>query len=914
MKPFTLLFCIGIIIDVYGQETGPATCMDATELTVNTTCSNTYFTNEEDGSIDPGEQASCTSGYLNNRQDIWYYFIGTGDSVSIALSPGLSNNRAAVLAIWGNCAFTEEIECLRVPVNTTGTIKIPTELGADYYIQVQRRSGTSTINMRGNICVYGTIPPPANDDACDAGPLPVNTDCEFTPATNIGATTSAPAGADCGTPSTDVWYSFVVPPSGDFEIWTYEGSLTDGVMALYSGTCGSLTELMCNDDYSGLMPYLAGSGYTPGDTLWVRFWGYSGETGTFDICVSEVNIPGDDPCSASPLTVGSGSCDISIWDNTGATASAPSGDVCSSTPSTDVWYSFVVPSSGDFEIWTYEGSLTDGVMALYSGTCGSLTELMCNDDYSGFMPYLAGSGYTPGDTLWVRFWGYEGATGTYGICIMEINIPGDDPCSASPLTVGSGSCDISIWDNTGATATAGVADPGCADLYSGADIWYSLIVPASGNIGINTIEGTLTDGAIAVYTGTCAGTLTEIACEEDEDFAGGYYMPNIYIDSSDHGLNPGDTLWVRFWGYGGATGTYGICAQEIPYPSVNQDCDNTQQLCASTDLADNNFGSGTADLDLSNRGCLLGNEHQSAWYGVQFETAGTFTFSIDPVMASDFDFAVWEMTPFLVDSVGYFTCPPGEEPIRCSWFQGQGATGLNGTATDNSETDVCSSCDGWVAALDVEAGPAYFILVDNYTSNFAGFNLTFGGTATINCFVLPITLLSFTGEAADHVNRLQWSTASEQNNDFFEIQKSENGIDFITCGIVDGAGNSSLANHYAFIDSLPFREKTYYRLRMTDFNGNRELSHTIVIANAADAYFNVFPNPSPDGSIHVTFSGNGQSEVVISVYTANGQEIIRDHVQNPDHFNERLYQLPAKGVYAVLISGGAMQAVKKIIY
>lgn len=484
--------------------------------------------------------------------------------------------------------------------------------------------------------------------------------------------------------------------------------------------------------------------------------------------------------------------------------------------------------------------------------------------------------------------------------------------------MGSASCDYTTWNNISATNTTGSispATPTCADLYSGKDVWYSLIVPPSGNIGISTLEGTLYDGALAVYksTGSCLGTLslTEIVCEEDEDFYNDLWMPNIYIDSTDHLLSPGSTLYLRFWGYNGMLGTYGICATEVANPSNNQDCDNKKQLCASTALADNNFGSGTEDLDLSNRGCLLGNEHQSAWYGIQFETAGTFTFSIDPIAISDFDFAVWEITP-TID--GDLVCPPDAEPIRCSWASSQGATGLNTIATDETETDVCANCDGWVSAIDVEVGLVYYIMVDNYTSNYSGFNITFGGTAEINCFTLPISLISFTGHAVGYENQLNWSTASELNNDYFDIQKSSNGKDFTTIGKINGAGNSSETNEYSFIDRTPFSPITYYRLQQNDFNGHHDYSNIISIKNDASDYFNVFPNPSLDGNINVFFSGYGQSEINVSIYTISGQEIIKDIITDPHDFNQRNYQLPTKGIYTIVVSAGAFYEVKKVVY
>lgn len=96
---------------------------------------------------------------------------------------------------------------------------------------------------------------------------------------------------------------------------------------------------------------------------------------------------------------------------------------------------------------------------------------------------------------------------------------------------------------------------------------------------------------------------------------------------------------------------------------------------------------------------------------------------------------------------------------------------------------------------------------------------------------LPVQLTQFTGAAEGSVNRLNWATASEIDNASFEIEKSRNGINFITCGTVQGAGNSSVTQQYSFVDVNPFYETTYYRLKQIDFDGDYEYSNTVSVNN-----------------------------------------------------------------------------------
>jgi len=86
----------------------------------------------------------------------------------------------------------------------------------------------------------------------------------------------------------------VVPASGHLILDSQQGVITDGGMAIYSGTCGSLTLIECDDDDSanGLMPFINRTGLTPGSTIYVRFWEFGNDNnGTFSICARNGTPP-----------------------------------------------------------------------------------------------------------------------------------------------------------------------------------------------------------------------------------------------------------------------------------------------------------------------------------------------------------------------------------------------------------------------------------------------------------------------------------------------------------------------------------------------------------------------------------------------------------------------------------------------
>lgn len=118
---------------------------------------------------------------------------------------------------------------------------------------------------------------------------------------------------------------------------------------------------------------------------------------------------------------------------------------------------------------------------------------------------------------------------------------------------------------------------------------------------------------------------------------------------------------------------------------------------------------------------------------------------------------------------------------------------------------------------------------------------------------LPVTLLTFNGEMNDEGNiELNWETADEENNDYFQVQRSETGLDeWEPLGFVTGNGNSDEIIRYSFIDDKVSKDEgfLYYRLKQVDFNGAFEYSPVIAVAIDSELFeveksWKVFPNPS----------------------------------------------------------------------
>lgn len=289
-----------------------------------------------------------------------------------------------------------------------------------------------------------------SDDPCGAPSLTVSASCTFATYTNASASASEvgdpsiPAPGCANYSGGDVWFTVTVPASGNVTVDMNTGVITDAGMAIYSGTCGSLSLIECDDDDSpnGLMAMISLTGQTAGATLWIRIWEYgNNNNGTFDICTWAPTPPpaltNDDPCGSIALTVNS-SCSYTTYTNNGASASEvadPSipAPGCANYSGGDVWFTATIPASGTLIIDSQQGVITDAGMAIYSGTCGSLALIECDDDDSGngLMSMISISTLPIGSTVYIRFWEYgNNNNGTFDICTYEGSPTG--PCG-NPL-------------------------------------------------------------------------------------------------------------------------------------------------------------------------------------------------------------------------------------------------------------------------------------------------------------------------------------------------------------------------------------------------------------------------------------------------------------------------------------------------
>ncbi|WP_164891187.1 T9SS type A sorting domain-containing protein [Botryobacter ruber] len=181
-------------------------------------------------------------------------------------------------------------------------------------------------------------------------------------------------------------------------------------------------------------------------------------------------------------------------------------------------------------------------------------------------------------------------------------------------------------------------------------------------------------------------------------------------------------------------------------------------------------------------------------------------------------------------------------------------------------------------------------------------------------------LVSFSGKPTPSGVELSWTTASEQNNDRFDVQRSSNGKDFKTIGTVKGAGNSSTALSYSFTDKSAAKGTNYYRLTMVETGGTTEYSNIIAIESSAVAStgMTLYPNPVTGSNVNIALDEPNISNktFVVIITDMNGRKVMEQQVSttSSDQISLSLDQTKVtKGLYMIKLQGDNLLKTQKLL-
>ncbi|MDO7875460.1 fibronectin type III domain-containing protein [Hymenobacter sp. ASUV-10] len=467
----------------FGTPPANDNCAGAIQLISGTSCTTTA--GSVTGATQSQAASTCNGATSTTALDVWYSFVATGTTHTVTLnSPGFDG---VVQAFGGSCGSLSSLGCRDQNAAGTETLSL-TGLTANtrYYIRVYPYD-TAPTNGSFTLCVTGTVAPTcAAPTALSAGSI-TNTSAgiSFTPnaqassytvttspATTTQTITASPASLTGLTPGTSYTVSIATSCQNGLTstaaTTTFATTNTSPCAAPTSLTAGSVTSTSATVSFT---PSASATSYTvttsPATTTQtvtgspVSFSGLTASTAYTVSIVSNcaagatapaattsfttsVAVPANDECAGAVLLTSATSCSPMAGTITGATQSRAPLDCNGFTSTTvqDVWYAFV--ATGTTHTITAASSL-DGVLELFSGTCGSLSSLGCADGGGqGTTENLTLSTLTSGSTYYVRFYPYTSipgaVTGSFTICVTN-PVP---PCTAPTALTTSNQTSTSV--------------------------------------------------------------------------------------------------------------------------------------------------------------------------------------------------------------------------------------------------------------------------------------------------------------------------------------------------------------------------------------------------------------------------------------------------------------------------------------
>ncbi len=314
----------------------------------------------------------------------------------------------------------------------------------------------------------------------------------------------------------------------------------------------------------------------------------------------------------------------------------------------------------------------------------------------------------------------------------------DLPCNATPLILG-----VPLSSANNCSGNAGEpAVPTCWITPNVLNtVWFSALAPASGQLRVRVIPGSLTNPQVVFYSGVCGNAMSQWGCNDNATPCGS--TTNYSSEMLVTGLTPGATYYIMVDGYANLTGTFSVLALDgtapIPQLSNGQDCGTFLPVCDTTmSFGDPGFQSFGNICDFTGGGsnCLLSGERGSVWFEIPINANGFLEFSIIPkdwpgapsTAGTDYDFAVWRTV-----GTGAVTCAQiasGAAPVSCN-YSFLGLTGLFSAVNNTSPPQYPGFGAAFNNRLSVTNGERYILVVSNFSNSTSGFDIIFGNTSPI---------------------------------------------------------------------------------------------------------------------------------------------------------------------------------------
>ncbi len=838
--------------------------------------------------------ASCAGS--NTGGDLWYSFIALKNSLNIELrnvvTTGSTNMSMQVYNAGCNATTPIAFAC----GNTVTANTLP---GNFYALRIMKSDGceTATFNL------HTELPPaPINDECVNAINVPVTTATTCTAnilklnATTLDATESVDAlGVGCGFGNNDdVWFTFTTPAGNNKTLISITEIIANAITSgaginyiLYTGAnCGVKAFVECGMISS--FGDISSVSTMPNTKYYLRI--YSSDFATqFSFKIGIISIAVANNFSCATATTVTATSDMSASTTFGNTLDVPSDESdCygGTTGSRGVWYSFVATATTHFLNIGCVFSLGNGNVSthakVYSGACGALTELFCFNNIS-----------TEGGTVTGLIIGQ-----TYKILILDftpnsepiafaISVVGGLPLNDESVTAITLIQDAICLPSLGSTnfATNSVAPALAAHplgyTYIG-DTWYKFIASTS------TVNLTITENSSDFLIKVYNNALTSLM-PFDAGLTGAISSGGEHLELS--GLTVGQNYYIRvvlsaqppgMAPLNGIVRNFNICVWGLPSINIaniiGPGCRTASGPVTSTNsnrwlhitdagrvLASVFDNSGGAGMGLINGYYFL---NTGPVRGVS-SASGAFLKYMD---------RNFEVTPFSqpinpVKVKLYFTKAELDALIASSLLTSHPILSV-------ADLKICklssATCNTILTAADISN---YYTILSfgeiNSTFSYIEFEVPSFSSFFLgpqNFEILPLRFENLTAVLKGNSVNIDWEVSNIKNVNYFEIEKSLNGIVFEKIGSI--ASNSQQLK-YQFKD-LFIQKTTYYKIKTFFADGKYQYSKVVLIKPSDNlSEFQIYPNPVNEHNIQVSFNVSKAQNISIKIANSIGKIVIQ---------------------------------------
>ncbi len=671
-------------------------------------------------------------------------------------------------------------------------------------------------------------------------------------------------------------------------------------------------------------------------TYYVRAEGTCNTTSCSSVSVVVAPAPSNDLC-ANASSISSFPYTSGVVSNNCATNDAPpTGSSSCGAHDNNVWYKFTGTGNQIMISTCNVATNFDTEIHLYTGSCGSMTEIACSDDVIDVGCSSGQSSLTICTTNGIEYYisvgsfQLTGSTGNYVLSVTEM------PISAATITTNSvcGNGSVTLSANIGSNsdgvdfsidggATVSASDNSFPYQYSTA----LLTAPSSVTVHVRSHNS---NGCVGQWANSAIANAYSLPTLTFNTLCNYEGMARVELVPAD-GSNSYTSFEQQSPSISQSTKRF-----SLPYSSSrsfkvvdSHSCSSNwysyNSIAAPSQIAnaatsgnclvrgDNSWwhiadGSNRVILSVNDNGNDLGDivatsylEPTTSQYGQSYYLKRHFKVSSQNTPSSNVTVRFYYNQSELDELIAKSNSNPNSNDdvnsasdLRITRYSGPNEDG------DYSNNDfVCTSCFSvFTPNVGTPVTPSLGSDVRYVEISVPGFSEQWIHGGKDNVSILPVELVSFVPTCQNSHVLIRWVTASEVNNSHFLLQKSVNGVDFSTIAKINGSGTSNGFIEYSFVDQNVSTDISYYRLMQVDYNGYQQVfDPKSVTCNDNNESLTVFPNPFTD---KVYVSGLPTNLCAFEIINAFGQSVYKLTSESKSSVELDLSPLPT-GMYMIKI-------------